>query len=96
MKSVDLSEYAFCEPVVAGPLAPWCIRPLTPAGKKLTGGIDTPSLCGRAKPVSEPGGNGWDIARPVVESLFDAHYENRGSRRIVCAKCVAALRLRTS
>jgi len=89
---IDLSKYSFCEPVSAGPLAPWCIRPLTAAGKKLSGGVDTSSLCGRVKPPSAAGGNGWDINRPVERCMLDAVYGHPGNPRIVCQKCVAKLR----
>lgn len=42
-----MTEYAFCETVTASGGTPWHIRPLTAAGKKLSGGADTPALCGR-------------------------------------------------
>jgi hypothetical protein len=45
MKS--LIKYSFCENVHAGPLARWHIRELTDKGKKLGGGADSRSLCGR-------------------------------------------------
>lgn len=50
--------YSFCERVWAGPRSPWHIRRLSPIGRKLGGGIDTPSLCGRIVP---PEGKGWDL-----------------------------------
>lgn len=53
-------EYSYCEPVWAAPLASWCIRPLTDAGRKLGGGVDTESLCGRVS-VEQ----GWDLPYPV-------------------------------
>jgi len=40
-------EFSFCESVHASSLSPWHIRRLTDAGKKLGGGADTKSLCGR-------------------------------------------------
>lgn len=49
-------NYSFCEPVVAAPLAKWCIRKLTDVGHKFGGGVDTPSLCGRVEPPY-----GWDV-----------------------------------
>jgi len=39
--------HAFCETMTAGAFAPWHIRKLTTAGRKLGGGSDTPALCGR-------------------------------------------------
>jgi hypothetical protein len=49
-----MAEYSFCESVSAGPQSPWHIRQLTKVGRKVGGGIDTVSLCGRVK-------NGWDL-----------------------------------
>ena len=46
--------FSFCESTAAGPLSPWHIRELTSVGRKLGGGIDTLSLCGRVK-------TGWDL-----------------------------------
>jgi hypothetical protein len=56
--------YAFCESVTG--IGPWHIRKLGPAGLKLGGGIDTPSLCGRLRPLGDHtaerlGGGGWDL-----------------------------------
>lgn len=70
--------WSYCEPSVAGPLAPWCIRRLTEAGRKLGGGIDTPSLCGRVKPPY-----GWDI--PVPVDVIEAFMR---SRPPVCKRCL--------
>jgi hypothetical protein len=59
----ETPPYAFCEPVFATSLRPWCIRKLGKAGLKLGGGIDTPSLCGRVQPSCTSGGKGsggWD------------------------------------
>ena len=58
--------HAFCESVMASGTSPWHIRKLSPAGLKLTGGIDTPSLCERVRPFGDktktnPGGGGWDL-----------------------------------
>jgi hypothetical protein len=55
--------YSFCESTQAGPLSPWHIRRLTSAGRKCSGGIDTPSLCGRVTPKW----NGWDLTVEVDE-----------------------------
>ncbi len=57
-------------------IGPWHIRRLSDAGLKLGGGIDTPSLCGRIRPLGDTtggrrGGGGWDlearITRPQLE-----------------------------
>jgi len=64
-------KYSFCESAFATSISPWCIRPLTDVGRKLSGGIDTPSLCGRVHSQL-----GWDLNTPVDLSL---------SR--VCKKC---------
>lgn len=55
-------EYSFCESVMATSYSPWHIRQLTKKGRKLGGGIDTPSLCGRVK-----AGRGWDLETPINE-----------------------------
>ena len=39
--------HAFCETMFASGVTPWHIRKLGPAGRKLGGGADTPSLCGK-------------------------------------------------
>jgi hypothetical protein len=49
-------DYSFCESNCAAPRSPWHIRELTTKGRKLGGGIDTPSLCERVK-----AGGGWDL-----------------------------------
>lgn len=77
----NLSAYSFCEPSTAGPCAPWCIRKLTAAGRKLGGGVDTPSLCGRVSLTSLGGVGGWDIRVPV-------EMDHPGA----CKRCVAMLR----
>lgn len=73
--------YTFCEPSTAGPCAPWCIRPLTAAGRKLGGGVDTASLCGRVKPCDVGGWGGWDV-------LCDVKLDQPGA----CRECLAKLR----
>lgn len=56
--------YSFCERVWAGPRSPWHIRPLTSIGRKLGGGIDTTSLCGRVD-------KGWDLDVEVTPHHLD-------------------------
>jgi hypothetical protein len=50
-------EYSLCETAHAAPQAPWHIRRLTLAGKKLGGGADTDALCGRKV--------AWDLNVPM-------------------------------
>ena len=52
-------EYSFCENVHAGPFSRWHIRKLTDVGRKLGGGADTSSLCG--KQVH------WDLQVEITE-----------------------------
>jgi hypothetical protein len=52
-------EYSFCETAVATPYSLWHIRRLTKVGRKLGGGADTLSLCGRK--VS------WDLEVELTE-----------------------------
>lgn len=60
--------YSFCESIYATPRSRWHLRVLTSVGRKLGGGIDTPSLCGHVK---ERGG--WDLDVEVNErQLVDA------------------------
>lgn len=56
-------KYAFCEPVTAAPGSRWHIRKLTDKGVKLSGGVDTPALCGREVC--------WDLAVGVDSRYFD-------------------------
>jgi len=88
-----MAKYAFCESSNAGSLAPWHIRPLTPRGKKLGGGIDTRSLCSRVSPSADNGVGGWDL-EVEVESYGDLDAITDG-RRHVCKTCVAVYRNNT-
>jgi hypothetical protein len=65
---------SFCESVYAGPLSRWHLRKLTEKGKKLGGGVDTPSLCGHVKPP-----NGWDLEVTITKF----HLEKN-----TCTKCL--------
>ena len=71
--------YSFCEPVWVSTPAPWCVRPLTAKGRKLGGGVDTKSLCGRVDPAK---GGGWDLSEECVVSIGHSH---------MCKRCKAAL-----
>lgn len=57
---VHTHGFSFCESVHATSHSPWHIRPLTEAGKKLGGGVDTESLC---LIVSR----GWDLEVDITE-----------------------------
>lgn len=52
-----MDQYSFCESVHAGSHSRWHIRKLTERGHKYSGGIDSPSLCGRLTAKI----SGWDI-----------------------------------
>lgn len=56
-------KFAFCETVTAGGSSRWHIRELTTRGKMLSGGADTPALCGRE--VS------WDLRMDVNERQLE-------------------------
>lgn len=85
---IDLTKFSYCESVFATSASPWCIRELTADGQKLTGGIDTASLCGRVQPRAVPPGmqkgfGGWDLAVPVDLGQYPG---------VVCKNCAAVLR----
>ena len=42
-----VTDYSICENMHGHPCGPWHIRALSAVGKKLGGGADTLSLCGR-------------------------------------------------
>lgn len=65
--------YSYCESVHATSNSPWHIRKLTEVGRRLSGGVDTPSLCGRVRK-----GWGWDL-----EVVLDGRLDKLG-----CPKCV--------
>ena len=66
-------RYSFCESVTATSHSPWHIRKLDPAGKKLGGGITSPSLCSFVE-------RGWDLE----VDINDFHLANK-----TCKRCVA-------
>ena len=62
----DMKEkFSFCEPVTATSHSKWHLRKLTDKGKKLGGGADTPSLCGRKM--------GWDLDAPISKFILEDH-----------------------
>lgn len=81
-----LDRFAYCEPNTATGLDTWHIRRLTDAGRRLGGGIDTPTLCGRDW-------QGWDLEAPVtVANAFDgSRHINDAGRPDVCRRCAEAL-----
>lgn len=56
----NMNTYSFCEGVHASGYSRWHIRRLTGAGRKLSGGIDTKSLCDHVE-------TGWDISVEITE-----------------------------
>jgi hypothetical protein len=58
----EVPKFAFCESVHASGTSPWHIRNVFQR-LHLTGGVDTPSLCGHVKP--EVGG--WDLNVKITE-----------------------------
>lgn len=76
-----MSRVIFCRSNLGGGSAAWCIRPLTVAGPKYTGRIDSPSLCGR---VTERFG-GVDVRAEIT-------LEKLRNPAVVCSDCVAQLR----
>lgn len=73
-----LDEYSFCESVTATSMSPWCIRKLTKTGRYLSGGVDTPSLCGRVRIRL-----GWDLAVSIDDKNGQRILKTNG----VCSKC---------
>ena len=78
-------EYSLCESATATGTTKWHVRKLGPAGKKLGGGIDTPSLCLKLQPVGQPipgkkfkGTGGWDLDVRITNH----HLENN-----CCPEC---------
>lgn len=65
-KPISAPEYSFCESVHATGTSPWHIRKLDGEGKKLSGGITTPSLCTRVT-------RGWDLEAPITLHHLGSH-----------------------
>lgn len=76
-------SHAFCESVTASPISPWCIRELTKEGKKLTGGVDTASFCGRVRPPM-----GWDLNVDFKSHL--TYTKTSGDAKHICPRCLKA------
>jgi hypothetical protein len=75
-------EFSFCESASATSSTPWHIRKLTKEGLKVTGGVDTNSLCGR---VQSP--LGWDVDVDLSRFEADGRLEAVG-----CERCVREYR----
>jgi hypothetical protein len=86
-----VAKYSFCEGVHAGPNTRWHIRKLSREGPKLTGGIDTTTLCGRVAPFgvekkdSSSGWGGWDLQVEITKHHLDH----------CCPECATAYRKAT-
>lgn len=73
--------HSFCEPVWAGPRAPWCIRAREEGElPKLGGGVKTASLCGRVQP-----GKGWDLD---VDFAYFMNLPKVDQEAVVCRRCL--------
>ena len=72
----EVPSYSFCEPVTAGANSKWHIRKV---GSRLflSGGVDSPSLCGHVQ-ISK----GWDVNVKITER----HLSHS------CPKCVEEYR----
>jgi len=73
--ATTVPAYAFCENVAAGSASPWHIRLLTEKGKKVSGGADTPALCGHVVH--------WDRQYPISRSAVFV----LGLGESICSKC---------
>jgi hypothetical protein len=82
IKTVDPTEYSFCESTTASSLSNWHIRKLDAKGLCLSGGITTSSLCGHVNPRI----GGWDLDVPINEF----HLEHA-----CCQSCVDAFKKET-
>lgn len=89
---MSFEDHSFCESIHASSSSPWHIRKLTSKGRKLGGGIDTPTLCDLIYPLGAPiprknhtGNGGWDVAVPITLDIL------LRDRNGVCEKCQKAL-----
>lgn len=80
-------KLSFCESVTATSISPWCIRELGDKGPMYGGGVDTPSFCGRVKPVEMKGFGGWDLHPEVTEATLSGKH--------VCPRCLEEYRKKT-
>jgi hypothetical protein len=98
---IDLPKFSYCESTTASSLSPVHIRELTSVGRKLGGGIDTPSFCGLVEPSgiwnnklqgrSCPFG-GWDLPLEITlenAAQFASFSRDRPGR--LCPHCHRAL-----
>jgi thymidine phosphorylase len=60
-----MDNYSFCESTAAGSLSLWHIRKLTSVGRKLGGGADTESLCGKRM--------SWDVGVEMTKRHLDVN-----------------------
>lgn len=75
----EVPEYSYCESVTAGSRSKNHIRKVNNK-LFLTGGVDTPSLCGHVQPFGPERGpiGGWDVNIKITE----------GNQTFACPKCV--------
>jgi len=77
----EVPEYSYCESATATGGSWWHIRKVKDQ-LFLTGGVDTPSLCGHVQPFGpeKMAFGGWDLNVKITD----------GHQRHACAKCVQA------
>ena len=73
-------DYSFCESVHATPYSKWHIRKLTNVGKKLGGGADTKSLCGRDV--------NWDLSIDIGKFNLENSKDEAQLWTIACPVCL--------
>ncbi|WIE81201.1 hypothetical protein [Curtobacterium sp. MCSS17_016] len=76
--------YALCERSLATPFSPHHVRPLTAAGKKMSGGADTLALCSAEV--------AWDVSDITLEEAANELEGQQHDAFRVCMKCVERAR----
>jgi hypothetical protein len=66
----EVPPFAFCEPAHASSVSRWHIRRIV-TRLRLTGGIDTASLCCRVTPFASGGTGGWDLNVRITTAQLD-------------------------
>ena len=83
------AKFSFCETAFATGTSPWHIRELSEAGRKLGGGADTPTLCGREAAWDLGGKICWEL-RHILDWLSKdcaAEKQARDEASRVCFRC---------
>jgi len=83
MAKTTQTLYALCERATASPFSPHHIRPLTAAGKKMSGGADTVALCGAEV--------AWDVSDVRLDEMDKLEAQQHESFR-VCGHCIEQAR----